>query len=414
LCGGQSNMEFSTPSMNNHTAEIQAANNYPLIRLFTVGQGNKSGIPLKKLGSIEQPWIRASNLTVGNSKWTYFSAVCWLFGRNLFDELGNIPIGLISNNWGGTKVQLWSSPAALKACGQPTTQGTLWNAMIVPYTIGPMAMNGQIWYQGEANVGQADYYKCGFPAMITDWRAHFQTKSLWFGFVQLAGCDCYHRTPSVATGDLRLAQLAALSLPNVGFSTAIDVGNPHNIHPTDKQTVARRLSNSAMGMIFGDERDWQPPMYANASTTRKGEDVLVTISFTKNNLKLTSKVPPYALVMRSNECVGAGLKVTVCGFPTIYMNDGTVLNATVELVGTNKILLKAKTKSGVHAVRTTYGRGDWPVSFFWDAENGWPIVPWDANITTDNYQRSPPTTITNYPPSSEDDQFADGPMSQYE
>ena len=45
----------------------------------------------------------------------------------------------------------------------------------------------------------------------------------------------YHH--SLAAGDLRQAQLAALALPNVGFSTAVDTGDYTNIHPPDKQVV---------------------------------------------------------------------------------------------------------------------------------------------------------------------------------
>ena len=41
-------------------------------------------------------------------------------------------------------------------------------------------------------------------------------------------------------GDLRQAQLSALALENVGFSTAIDTSDWLNIHPPDKQTVSSR------------------------------------------------------------------------------------------------------------------------------------------------------------------------------
>ena len=67
-----------------------------------------------------------------------------------------------------------------------TAGGDLYNSMIAPFTVGPMAMTGAIWYQGEANVGGAAYYSCGFPSMITRWREAFKNSALWFGFVQIA------------------------------------------------------------------------------------------------------------------------------------------------------------------------------------------------------------------------------------
>ena len=44
-----------------------------------------------------------------------FSAVCWLYGRDLYDAY-SVPIGLISSDWGGTAIDKWSSPDALAKC----------------------------------------------------------------------------------------------------------------------------------------------------------------------------------------------------------------------------------------------------------------------------------------------------------
>ena len=61
----------------NATAELQKGNAYPHIRLFTVGEGNSSKVPFNELASIEQPWVVASNTSLGVGAWSAFSAVCW-------------------------------------------------------------------------------------------------------------------------------------------------------------------------------------------------------------------------------------------------------------------------------------------------------------------------------------------------
>lgn len=151
LCGGQSNMVFSVPSMTNASAEIQRANDYPNIRIFTVGQKTSSKTPLSNLVTIEEPWSVVTNLTVNSrSEFGYFSAVCFVFGREVYDGLnGKVPIGLVSSSWGGTKIEHWADPAAFKRCNQASDDSVLYNAMIHPFDIGPMAITGFAWYQGE-------------------------------------------------------------------------------------------------------------------------------------------------------------------------------------------------------------------------------------------------------------------------
>ena len=102
-----SNMQFAIPAIANSSQETQRANNYPNIRLFSVGQKTSSKTPLTNLGSIQEAWSVASNNTVNDGNgFGIFSAVCWIFGRELFDGLGGaVPIGLVSSNWGGTPVR---------------------------------------------------------------------------------------------------------------------------------------------------------------------------------------------------------------------------------------------------------------------------------------------------------------------
>ena len=53
----------------------------------------------------------------------------------------------VSNNWGGTTVQSWSSASQLKKCNATAASGTdLYNPMIHPYTVGPMRFKGAIWH----------------------------------------------------------------------------------------------------------------------------------------------------------------------------------------------------------------------------------------------------------------------------
>ena len=57
-----------------------------------------------------EPWQPASAAALGGSAWDSFSAVCWLMGRDIHDGLkGEVPIGLISSNWGGVCSNLGSS-----------------------------------------------------------------------------------------------------------------------------------------------------------------------------------------------------------------------------------------------------------------------------------------------------------------
>jgi sialate O-acetylesterase len=94
-------MQFAMPAIANATEEIQKADAYPLIRLFTVGQGTTSSFPLNDLRTVQQNWSVTSAGTIArDGEFGYFSAVCWIFGRTVFDKLGGkVPLGLVNNAW---------------------------------------------------------------------------------------------------------------------------------------------------------------------------------------------------------------------------------------------------------------------------------------------------------------------------
>ena len=47
---------------------------------------------------------------------------------------------------------MWQPLASVKDCNpKATVGGTLYNSMIAPYTVGPMALKGATWYQGESS-----------------------------------------------------------------------------------------------------------------------------------------------------------------------------------------------------------------------------------------------------------------------
>jgi sialate O-acetylesterase len=127
----------------------------------------------------------------------------------------------------------------------PSTPSVLYQGLIAPVT--PMVIRGVIWYQGESNVGRAEQYQRLFPAMIEDWRRTWDIGDFPFYFVQIAP---YKYDGSDQAAFLREAQLKSLATPNTGMVCALDLGNPADIHPDNKQEVGRRLAQVALAQTF--------------------------------------------------------------------------------------------------------------------------------------------------------------------
>ncbi len=300
LCGGQSNMEMPVkgwpgqPILNSER-EIQEAN-YPNIRLITVGKK----ISIRPLKNIESSgWERAIGTNIAD-----FSAVGYFFGKDVYLDQ-DIPIGLISVNWGGTVCETWTSAESLaedpdfesvidemeknppSADFDPNSKPTLlFNGMLNPLI--PFGIKGAIWYQGESNDSRAYQYRRLFPLMIRDWRKHWNQGDFPFLFVQLAAHHPVDKNPVESPwAELREAQLMTLALPNTGMAVAIDIGEADNIHPANKEEVGRRLALAAKKMAYNQDVVYSGPIYQSMEIT--GNEIKLTFSHTGTGLEAKDK-----------------------------------------------------------------------------------------------------------------------------
>ena len=120
--------------------------------------------------------------------------------------------------------------------------------------------------------------------MITAWRAHFGQGDFPFYWVSLANygvpLDGGERGRTYAF--LREAQTQALALPHTGQALAIDLGDPKDIHPLNKQDVGRRLARLAKSRLHGFTVDDTGPTFAGV--TREGKTIRVRFTHSANGL----------------------------------------------------------------------------------------------------------------------------------
>ncbi|MEZ6090172.1 MAG: sialate O-acetylesterase [Pirellulaceae bacterium] len=258
ICSGQSNMEWGLGGSTNGPQEV-AQSQHDQIRLYDVVGHLVSPTPLE---SNPGQWKVSGPSTAGG-----FSAVGYFFGRRLHKEL-NVPIGLVGSNWGGTRIEPWISPAALKNSPElkaesmrvqgytketPVQAGfpsAIFNAMINP--LAPFAMRGAIWYQGESNGNEGESYYHKKKALVSGWRELFNP-NLAFYWVQLANWKEANDNPAGGDGwaKLREAQLNALDIEHTGMAVTIDIGEANDIHPRNKQDVGARLAQWALHQTYG-------------------------------------------------------------------------------------------------------------------------------------------------------------------
>lgn len=273
VCSGQSNMAFGIGGVNDSKTEIADEINFPFIRMYTVGHRG-----------ISTPQIEATSFHKWGQPQTFaggFSAVCWFYGRDIYEKLTpKRPIGLIDTNVGGTPVEHWSSPDALKLCfPKGHNDSLLWNGMVVPLL--NCSIRGTIWYQGENNNGNPTSYNCTFPTMIDDWRSKwYQSTSgntdptFPFGFAQLdsTGNGPTYNHPK-DRGDyaggfagLRWSQTAGYGyvpnprMPKTFMAVILDTPNSGGgVHSPFKQPVGSRLARSGLSVAYNMKVDTVGP-----------------------------------------------------------------------------------------------------------------------------------------------------------
>ena len=291
LGSGQSNMAMNVQASNNFDAE-KAAAKYPLIRHYQESSAPADQPRAEGKGQ----WRACAPETVGG-----FSAVLYFFGREIHREVG-VPVGLVNTSVGGTPIESWvsaeaqsSAPATkaryesqlkahvefdaakataayekqvaawkvtaekAKAAGKEVPRkpvdpianrkfkggpAALYNGKVV--NLAPYTLRGMLWYQGEGNAGNPGLYETQLTQLVTSWRTLWQDE-VPFAWVQLPN---YRTSNSESWPRLRESMMKVLALPKTGMAITLDIGDPQDIHPKNKQDVGKRLSYWALATVY--------------------------------------------------------------------------------------------------------------------------------------------------------------------
>ncbi len=387
VASGQSNMEFEMRKAATAAEDLPNAAN-PRIRLLIV----KHDAAEYAQDDIETSgWAASSPETARD-----FSAVAWYFAREI-EAREKVPVGVIKSDWGGTLVESWTRLRALgedaslspvfvwrgrmtdreadalladkehqqeiaeaKAQGKPIPEfpwhpelemwapGLLWNGMIAPLT--PFPIRGVIWYQGESNSPverEPTLYHRLFRTMIEDWRREWGEGDFPFLYVQIAN---FKSGPSEDWAAIREGQLQTLELRNTAMAVTIDIGNPDNVHPTDKVDVGLRLARAARAISYGEAIEYSGPLFRQA--TPEGSAIRVWFDHAKG------------LTAKGGE---------VSGFE-VAGKDGRFFPATAMIEGSTAV---ATSPSVAEPVAVRYGWANSPVCNLYNGE-GLPASPFTS------------------------------------
>ena len=260
VCSGQSNMEMPVKGFGRQPVEnsmdyiLSAGKEANRIRMFSV----KRARSFEEQEDCEGQWQVAAPESVAN-----MSATAYFFAYNLASAI-NIPIGIITTNWGGTRVESWMPMSALedvltkeqiehKHTVHNIKPTELYCAMIAP--IRNYTAKGFLWYQGCSNLDDNDHYDTMMARMVQQWREDWgdTQNAMPFYYVMIA--------PYIYKGSNEIAyplfvenQARALSkIPNCGMAATTDIGEERCIHPAQKFEVGQRLAALALQQTYGQQ-----------------------------------------------------------------------------------------------------------------------------------------------------------------
>ena len=259
ICSGQSNMEMTMKGNMgqpiDHSLEtlLNAGNYRDRIRFITV--------PRTK-GVKERADFEGAKWEVSSPETTMdCSAAGYFFAKQLTETL-HLPVGLVINSWGGSRIEAWMTEetlasvegANIEAAKNPKLDTNsrlqcLYNIMLLP--VKNYTARGFLWYQGESNIFNYQLYAPMMTAMVQLWRNVWEAPDMPFYYVQIAPYK-YKNSRDIEAALLREAQVNALkTIPNSGIVPTTDIGNEFCIHPSQKEPVGLRLATLALTQTYG-------------------------------------------------------------------------------------------------------------------------------------------------------------------
>lgn len=406
LCSGQSNMQYGIPDMFNGTAEVADADNYPNIRVYSVKQDYcmpQAEEPLEDVYTVSLPWSKGSSKSVGGY---YFSAVCWMYGKNLYNNVirGAYPVGLVHSSWGGTIIQAWGPQASVDACPSSSSQATgnavdvidplpkkvndcafdpnrvesLYNTMIMP--LKDLRFTAAVWYQGESNTGYPpEQYACLQKLLISEWR------KLWgesFGFIYTQLSTWTAGGGYVVPNFRNMQATFGVGMERVAMISAADIGDPESpygdIHPRNKTEVGRRMALAASSILYDEPLPHSGPWIESFEV----------VEIKRGLFGLRLKFNPFSCgstglyLQAAQECPDASEKQNGgCGKVLLKYNFGHEEEATISLSSSTSIDITPKHSPLLLSkpIGVSYGQGDYPLMSVYNAV-GAPLIPFVLSI----------------------------------
>jgi sialate O-acetylesterase len=382
FAGGQSNMEWGLGNTAEGTDELPAANN-PHIRLLHV--------PRITYGEVTFPEMEWKPCTPDHV--AGFSAVAYFFAKKLQPEI-DVPIGLISCNWGGTSAAAWmdlqrllgdpelriyadefaEQLSAFDESSYPDVKRQYdesvaeyyrreregasreelgdfpWPPPFHPHSfmrpaglyqtmvrlVCPYSMKGFLYYQGESDAYRSFLYAKLMEALIRNWREDWKDEDLPFLFVQLPGFGCNGYPDEDQWPLLRESQrLVAERVPHTYMIVTLDCGDKEDIHPKRKRPIGERLALTALNNVYGLPVPFRGPRLSGKQTD--GDWLILTY-----------------------EDVAEGLQpcgnVQLLGFE-VASADGTFVKADAEIMDKSKVVVGSDQVKQPLYVR--YGWANW-------------------------------------------------------
>jgi len=186
----------------------------------------------------------------------------------------------------------------------------LYNGMIAPLV--PYAIKGSLWYQGETPCpGGHAVHRRLLTDMIADWRTRFKSPDSWFLIVQLpvlGGTPTLNPEATGAAGIRAVQWDVGQAVANADTIVITDLGDPHDIHPKNKQDVGKRLALIAQARIFGKAVEYSGPVFKTA--TIEGNVVRVRYDHLGGGLVVSGdKLEGFALAGANRKWVWADAKI---------------------------------------------------------------------------------------------------------